>query len=737
MQLRLDPRRPNWLTSASQDSEEDVTSNDGSTKHYASLLQRPAIELNPQFFFPSRNKPRTIGRANCVIPSIKIEENSEQQEQDEDENSFVKSIQRNPFTKHTNPFRDDNSDSAVQNGLRPGIPTRSVSFNNKLASQLEEEATRRQHSSNSEDGTSSPSFFRHKRFPLNQSALSLDLSSRRRDSQNSKDWSSEQPHQDNEAGLEESSRKGFLAWILKLFVSRDANAYIGPLDVSISGHLKLLPKIVNSVQKEKQSLEKEQPQPENGTYRERLSYAFHKYARSDLHRSRSKLRITVHPDPYEKRQLFIIKLCESLMRFGTPSHRIEKSLNTAAKVLDVGCKFLYFPDCMVLSFTKQETHSADINIVHASTITDLNRMALVNEVYRRVIFDELGATEGAETLQKIISFLPLYRSWLVVFMHGLASASILPVAFGGGWIDTPVGFFLGLILGFLRVYVAPRSYIFNNLFEIIVSILTTFLGRAFGSIYRGSTEVFCFAALTEGAIVLILPGYIVFCAVLELQSKSIVAGGVRLLYAIIFSLFLSFGITIGAALYGWMDKKATNQSTCPSTRAVNPLYYILLIPIFTMCLLIVNQAHPRQWPIQMIISCVGYLVNYFSSLHFGTSQISNAIGAFAIGCFGNVYSHFGKTMSFAAVLPAIFVQVPSGFAAQGGVSAGLQTATNIVNHNTTTNTTVVTVQDNQNSSLQFGFTMVQIAIGIAVGFFASSITIYPFFGINQSKDEED
>ncbi|CAB10002.1 ThrE domain-containing protein [Schizosaccharomyces pombe] len=532
-------------------------------------------------------------------------------------------------------------------------------------------------------------------------------------------------------------KRGFISRFLCLFVSRDANVYIGPLE---SSHAKpyrpfgsFVSRFTNRVASD---LESQIPDALEAVLTQNNDYDFNSFLHN-MGYSRcyvdENYHITIHVSSYERRVEFMLAVCEAMMLYGSPSHKIQQSLRIASRILQLPATFLYLPDCMFVYFKKLEQYSPDVFVVRVTSQTDLNRMVLVNEIFRRVMRDKLSAEDGTEVLRNITSFRPLYRDWLVAFMHGVASASILPVVYGGGWRDMLIGFVLGLLLGIFRVYINPRFFLFDSLFEVIISIILSFLGRAFGSISRYDKPVFCFAALVEGAITLILPGYVVFCGVLELQSKNIVAGGVRMLYAVIFSLFLSFGITIGSALYGWMDKDATDADTCMSIIAVSPYWYILLIPIFTLSLLIVTQSHPRQWPIQMFVACCGYVVYYFSSLHFGASQISSAIGSFAVGCLGNMYSHFIKSSSFAVVLPAIFVLVPSGFAAQGGVSAGLDTASQITSKNTTTNTTTVTTENSQNSSLEFGFTMVEIAIGIAIGFLASSLTVYPFFGYRRKN----
>ena len=86
---------------------------------------------------------------------------------------------------------------------------------------------------------------------------------------------------------------------------------------------------------------------------------------------------------------------------------------------------------------------------------------------------------------------------------GCACACVAPFGFLGRWADLPIAFVLGCILGLMQLYFA-RNRLFSNVFEIVASIVISFLARAFGSIRGG--ELFCFSALAQAGIALILPG---------------------------------------------------------------------------------------------------------------------------------------------------------------------------------------------------------------------------------------
>jgi uncharacterized membrane protein YjjB (DUF3815 family) len=79
------------------------------------------------------------------------------------------------------------------------------------------------------------------------------------------------------------------------------------------------------------------------------------------------------------------------------------------------------------------------------------------------------------------------------------------------------------------------------------------------------------------------------------------------------------------------------------------------------------------------------------------------------------------------MLPAIFVQVPSGLSVQGSLIQGLSSADQITRN--TTNITTVTADTASNTvnsvALNVGFSVIQIAIGITVGLFLAALLVYP------------
>ncbi|KAF4925421.1 Pheromone-regulated membrane protein 10 [Colletotrichum viniferum] len=444
-----------------------------------------------------------------------------------------------------------------------------------------------------------------------------------------------------------------------------------------------------------------------------------------LAREEEEAKITVHIAETLARQEYIITLCRALMLFGAPTHRLEEYLSTTAKVLEIDGQFLYLPGCMVISFDDRSVHTTEVRMVRAAQGIDLGKLRDTHHVYKEVIHDVVSVNEGIERLDALIKSKDKFHVWIRVLVFGLTSVTAAPFSFGARLIDLPLAFCFGCLVGFLQLIVAAQSKLYSNVLEVTATVLVSFLARAFGSIRGGN--LFCFSAIAQGGIVMLLPGYMVLCSALELQSRAIVPGSIRIVYAVIYSLFLGFGITIGTAIYGLIDENAVSTTTCENQI---PTYLtFIFVPLFVVCIAILYQAKWRQMPVMLVVAFAGYMVNYFSGLRFSAApQVANTLGALTVGVLANLYSRVRHGVAAATLIPAIFTQVPGGLASTGGLLSGLTTANKITNSTHSVNgTSSVTYDSTEMNSVVFNVaaSMIQIAIGIAVGLFLSSLIIYP------------
>lgn len=209
------------------------------------------------------------------------------------------------------------------------------------------------------------------------------------------------------------------------------------------------------------------------------------------------------------------------------------------------------------------------------------------------------------------------------------------------------------------------------------------------------------------------------------------AGSVRIVFVLIYSLLLGFGTLTGSALYGIIDHRASSSLSCNGP--MNQYMTWIFIPIFTGCLIVINQGRTKQIEIMIVIAFAGYIVNYYAGAMFGNIQVAQAVGALAVGTMANLYSRILGGTAVAAVLPAVFVQVPSGLAAGASLISGVVSADEMTGNGGGNKTTAVTKNETTGTMpvmtngmvgmVVYG--MIQIAIGITVGLFFSSVITYP------------
>lgn len=202
---------------------------------------------------------------------------------------------------------------------------------------------------------------------------------------------------------------------------------------------------------------------------------------------------------------------------------------------------------------------------------------------------------------------------------------------------------------------------------------------------------------------------------LELASKNILCGSVKMVYALIYTLFLGFGLQIGSDFYllfdkgmrrnldelavnisatatfagTWISDNTTNivpgagtwtfVNRVPLTqhnihdgcfRLPNQPWYLqpfpywtafVIVPLFSILSSLANQQpwKSRQLPVMVVISCASYASNKVANHYiFNRSDVVSAIGAFTVGVLGNMYSRKMGGTAFTSMVTGVLFLVP-------------------------------------------------------------------------------
>lgn len=282
------------------------------------------------------------------------------------------------------------------------------------------------------------------------------------------------------------------------------------------------------------------------------------------------------------------------------------------------------------------------------------------------------------------------------------------------------------------------NQVLSHALRVTVTIAIAFAARGLSSI---RSQIFCYTAISSAGIVLILPGYLIraffiltmrtcfkrtnhrgiVSSSLELASKNIVCGSVKMVYALIYTLFLGFGLQIGSDFYFLVDHGARrnieslaarmnavvslsatfvsdNSTSYMAVDGGRPLsgtftfttnvpfseehivngcyrppsfpWYLqpfpwwsqfIIVPIFSTLSSLANQQplFSRELIVMVVISCIAYAANKVADHYiFNRSDVVSAIGAFAVGLLGNIYSRKMGGTAFTSMVTGVLFLVP-------------------------------------------------------------------------------
>ncbi|KAH8102446.1 DUF1212-domain-containing protein [Cristinia sonorae] len=478
-------------------------------------------------------------------------------------------------------------------------------------------------------------------------------------------------------------------------------------------------------------------------------------------KERERMKIEFNVSSVLYRQKFLIRLSKALMFFGAPSHRIEAQLVSAARILEIHGEFIHIPGVIVCSFGDQDTKTSETHFVKCGGRLHLGSLHRVHQIYKQVVHDEISAKEATRQLDELLNAGPLYNIIVRCILAFSLCALICPLAFGGSLVDMMISGIGATVLCGLQIGVASRSQLYANVFEVTVTIAIAFAARGLSSI---RSQIFCYTAISSAGIVLILPGYLILSSSLELASKNIVCGSVKMVYALIYTLFLGFGLQIGSDFYLLVDHGArrnlislaarmnaiisvagtfvsdnstsylnvgrgtilsgmytfTSTVPFPEEHIIEGCYrpptfpwylqpfpwwtQFIIVPTFSILSSLANQQplFKRELVVMVVISCIAYAANKVADHYiFNRSDVVSAIGAFVVGLLGNIYSRKMGGTAFTSMVTGVLFLVPSGLSQIGGITA-------------------------QGNGIDIGGAMIAVTIGITVGLYMSQAIVYMF-----------
>ncbi|KAK9722355.1 pheromone-regulated protein prm10 [Basidiobolus ranarum] len=405
-----------------------------------------------------------------------------------------------------------------------------------------------------------------------------------------------------------------------------------------------------------------------------------------------RLNITANIADILLKQDYLTLLSRAMVIYGSPSHRLEQNMYLNSQALRVESSYAFLPGVALITFGDKNTHTSDTHIIKADRDYDMYRLERVYEISRCVIHGEIDLEDAFDKLEMLIDEPPIYSWWVRILNYAVCSFVVCPLMFNGNWVDAVVSAVLSACICALGL-LSTKLFNYANVFEISAAVVTAFVATAFHN-------HICYMPVVMSSVVLLLPGLSLTTSIIELAAKSLISGVVRLVYALVISFMLGFGLSFGSNIWKVIDSSKIGTENCTT---VSPYWYFILCPINAITYSIYLNAAPRQWPFMIILSGVGFTVSYFTSKVLDPTT-SSAISTFAIAVIGNLYSRITHRLGYVAVLGATIMLVPGSLGVRGILAA---------------------LSDDSQQGTGLPFQMIVIAMSLAVGLFIGSLIVYP------------
>ena len=217
-----------------------------------------------------------------------------------------------------------------------------------------------------------------------------------------------------------------------------------------------------------------------------------------------------------------MQIADKVWRTDSPT-QLEHGVDVAT--LEVQGSFTFLPNLMLVSFGDPDTRTSETHIIKVSQGFNIDRLERVSLVAKDVARGYVSVDQALRDLTAIRDQPPMYPWYVMVATYTITSAAVAPLFFGGTWPDAGIAGFIGGCVGLASI--AADKYInYANIFEISCAIFAGFISAALN-------KWICFSATSISGLVMLLPGLSATNAIMELISRSMVAGAVRFFYSLV------------------------------------------------------------------------------------------------------------------------------------------------------------------------------------------------------------
>jgi len=205
-----------------------------------------------------------------------------------------------------------------------------------------------------------------------------------------------------------------------------------------------------------------------------------------------------------------------MMEAGAETYRVEDTMARMAETQQLSATHSFVTPTGII-FTPGSPHHTKLIRIKDRT-TDLEKVALVNDVSRKLSTNEYTLEEAYSKLREIEKTSAMYPLWLQIIAAAVASGCFL-ILYGGLWTDVPAAMFAGGV-GYVIVTKIDELTRVKFFAEFIGSLFIGLIG--FAAVQTGQGVEL--DKIIIGSVMPLVPGLLITNAVRDLMAGHFMSG---------------------------------------------------------------------------------------------------------------------------------------------------------------------------------------------------------------------
>ncbi|HZN38967.1 MAG TPA: threonine/serine exporter family protein [Planctomycetota bacterium] len=346
-------------------------------------------------------------------------------------------------------------------------------------------------------------------------------------------------------------------------------------------------------------------------------------------------------------QQFVLELGRAMHALGSPSYRVEDTMDACCRALGLEGSFFSTPTAIFAALGEpgSEPKTTLLRVVPGEH--DLGRLAELYAIRDAVVRREATPDQGLERLHDVLDRPP--RPYLAAdpVAHALAGAGAA-VLLGGCFFEAGVAAASGLLVGLMGLSARLRAGLVDVLPPLSCAVVAFLVHLVAASGLALNTAI-----TTIGAIVVLLPGLSFTTALAELAMRHLSAGSARLLGTL--AVLLTMGV--GAGIGDRCGELLTRPLSPVDPVALPWEWHVLGLLCLWLAFVVLLRASRNQVVWVLLAVGLGY-----GGARLGGDLLGRELGAFLGAVFvasgGNLFARWRRRPAAVVRTPGLLLLVP-------------------------------------------------------------------------------